>query len=472
VKKLNASNLLKKKSASKASAPLNPKKANIQRKGKKMLETKNNSALKLLPSSSSKSVTPPLPVFSCGVSIVPAELKDARTDVDLKDYQFGTPSASSGGHLDLVFCLDCTGSMGSTITSCKNSIESLVKTLTQIDGLDVRFSLIPYRDHGASEQFCTKVYPFTWDTQQMKRNVDSQSASGGGDTPEAVTAAMYEALCLDWRDDAAKVVVFMADAGPHGLGEGHSFPDGDPDGKDPLCIVREMESLGITVYSVVTGGSENTKHFFAAISAISGGQCFLLANSNLLEETILQGARDSIDIEKRILLVRPKLLEATSAKGGALTTEEAAKITKKIFAESSVKCGSIPEDKLVTLSDVKLQQAREATTITELRTLWSGFGSASSIIPKTSAPLSKKDSFNLRVSKLAIARDSRSKDPVLVECVKEGGKVRVRVISPGYDPNKNCQFPRSIRETGKRFLVDTVVDVGSFYQTKGNIVPA
>eukprot|EP00291_Cryptomonas_curvata_P010532 CAMPEP_0172177284 /NCGR_PEP_ID=MMETSP1050-20130122/15346_1 /TAXON_ID=233186 /ORGANISM="Cryptomonas curvata, Strain CCAP979/52" /LENGTH=123 /DNA_ID=CAMNT_0012849777 /DNA_START=810 /DNA_END=1178 /DNA_ORIENTATION=+ len=46
--------------------------------------------------------------------------------------------------------------------------------------------------------------------------------NGGGDTPEAVTAAMYEASCLDWRDDAAKLVVFMADAGPHGLGEGGS----------------------------------------------------------------------------------------------------------------------------------------------------------------------------------------------------------------------------------------------------------
>ena len=51
----------------------------------------------------------------------------------------------------------------------------------------------------------------------MRKNVDAQSAAGGGDAPEAVTAAMFEALCLDWRDDAAKLVVFMADAGPHGI---------------------------------------------------------------------------------------------------------------------------------------------------------------------------------------------------------------------------------------------------------------
>jgi hypothetical protein len=75
---------------------------------------------------------------------------------------------------------------------------------------------------------------------------------------------LYEAVCLDWREvlaassllhrlfllliailhlsniaifvtsgtvwilakDAAKLVVFMADAGPHGLGEGYTYPEG------------------------------------------------------------------------------------------------------------------------------------------------------------------------------------------------------------------------------------------------------
>jgi hypothetical protein len=48
----------------------------------------------------------------------------------------------------------------------------------------------------------------------MVKNINEQGPGGGGDLPEAVTAAMFEALCVDWRDGAAKMVVFMADAGP------------------------------------------------------------------------------------------------------------------------------------------------------------------------------------------------------------------------------------------------------------------
>ena len=72
---------------------------------------------------------------------------------------------------------------------------------------------------------------------------------------------------------------------------------------------------------------------------------------------------------------------------------------------------------------------------------------------------------------MATARDARSTSAVTIECVSDGSKIRARVISPGYDPEKNCQFPRDLRAVGKMFSVDTVVDVGSFYRVKGNIVP-
>ena len=38
-------------------------------------------------------------------------------------------------------------------------------------------------------------------------------------------------------------------------------------------------------------------------------------------------------------------------------------------------------------------------------------------------------------------------------CVKEGGRLRVKIISPGYNNNANCQFPRAIRAEGKKFKV-------------------
>ena len=42
---------------------------------------------------------------------------------------------------------------------------------------------------------------------------------------------------------------------------------------------------------------------------------------------------------------------------------------------------------------------------------------------------------------------------VLLECVKEGSKLRVKMKSPGYLINSNCQFPRDLRVDGRKFKV-------------------
>ncbi|OUD13331.1 vWA domain-containing protein [Thioflexithrix psekupsensis] len=60
---------------------------------------------------------------------------------------------------------------------------------------------------------------------------------------------------------------------------------------------------------------------------------------------------------------------------------------------------------------------------------------------------------------------------VVLQCVREGGKLRMRVISEGYNPDFNVQFPRHIREEGASYLVDAVelASSGTFYRTVGEI---
>ena len=48
------------------------------------------------------------------------------------------------------------------------------------------------------------------------------------------------------------------------------------------------------------------------------------------------------------------------------------------------------------------------------------------------------------------------KDGVLLQCVKEGSKLRARVVQDGYHPDWNMRFPRSIREDGLLYVVDEV----------------
>lgn len=56
-------------------------------------------------------------------------------------------------------------------------------------------------------------------------------------------------------------------------------------------------------------------------------------------------------------------------------------------------------------------------------------------------------------------------------CVREGGKLRIKVVSDGYDQDKNVQFPRAIRAEGARYVVEKLElsKDGSFYRVMGNI---
>jgi Ca-activated chloride channel family protein len=62
-------------------------------------------------------------------------------------------------------------------------------------------------------------------------------------------------------------------------------------------------------------------------------------------------------------------------------------------------------------------------------------------------------------------------DGVLVQCVKEGKKLRARVVSDGYNPNYNIRFPRNIREEGILYVVDDVRETaqGGSYIAYGKI---
>jgi predicted DNA-binding WGR domain protein/outer membrane protein assembly factor BamB len=60
---------------------------------------------------------------------------------------------------------------------------------------------------------------------------------------------------------------------------------------------------------------------------------------------------------------------------------------------------------------------------------------------------------------------------ILVQCVKEGVQLRIRVVSAGYDPTWNVQFPKELRMEGARYVVDEVKESsrGGFYRVYGDI---
>lgn len=125
---------------------------------------------------------------------------------------------------DLVFVQDCTGSQGSYISSATRNIEQICAHIYESGKLqskeDLRVGLVAFRDHPPQDHtYITKNFGFSSDISQVHRDLSSLYASGGGDGPEAVTAALAEALQMDWREYASKMIVLIADAPPHGIGE-------------------------------------------------------------------------------------------------------------------------------------------------------------------------------------------------------------------------------------------------------------
>ena len=120
---------------------------------------------------------------------------------------------------------------------------------------DLRVAFIGFRDHPPQdESFVTRDWDFASDITQIHANLRSlPGAEGGGDGPEAVTAALDRALKMRWRNDCNKVVVLISDAPPHGIGsEGDYWPDGVPGGQNLFLLVIDSGVLNSCTFQFRT----------------------------------------------------------------------------------------------------------------------------------------------------------------------------------------------------------------------------
>ncbi|KAI0269743.1 hypothetical protein BC834DRAFT_863137 [Gloeopeniophorella convolvens] len=212
--------------------------------------------------------------------------------------------------LDLVFVQDCTGSQGSYISSATKNIQLICENIFQSGKLqareDLRVGLVAYRDHPPQDHtYVTRNFGFSSDIDKVHRDLSSLYASGGGDGPEAVTAGLAEALRMDWREQASKMIVLIADAPPHGIGEyGDGFDEGSPDGNDPLVLARDMASRGITLFFVACEPALSSysyaTDFFKALVAITSGIMLPLTTADLLAHAIVGLVLENLDMDRLV----------------------------------------------------------------------------------------------------------------------------------------------------------------------------
>jgi len=210
--------------------------------------------------------------------------------------------------VDIVFLQDTTGSQGPYINSARKAIRSICDKISASADIKkelIRFGLIAFRDHPPQDNsYVTKTFEFTHDISIMQANLNRLIASGGGDGPEAQTAALASALNMEWMDNAVKMVILITDSPPHGLGEaGDGFTE-SPDQNDPLEIARQMAERGITLFVIACEPSlskyRHAVDFYTALTQLTSGKIFSLMMADKLGDYIVGSAIETIETEKLI----------------------------------------------------------------------------------------------------------------------------------------------------------------------------
>lgn len=77
----------------------------------------------------------------------------------------------------------------------------------------------------------------------------------------------------------------------------------------------------------------------------------------------------------------------------------------------------------------------------------------------------------ININSTELETTNNSSQGVILECIEQGNKLRIRVISEGFNANWNVQFPKNLREKGAKYLVEELKEStkGGFYRVYGEI---
>ncbi|MCF6274293.1 MAG: VWA domain-containing protein, partial [Robiginitomaculum sp.] len=171
--------------------------------------------------------------------------------------------------LDLLLTIDATGSMGDEMRYLQSELKAIVGRVEVANpGIDIRTGLIVYRDKG--DAYIIREIPFTDDLEDFRKSLSEQNANGGGDTPEAMHLAMQAGLKMNWRKDALKVNLLVADAPPHDQYISDTWEAG--------LISR---SRGIHIVPLAASGVDKTAEFLMrSMAQITGGRFLFLTDDS------------------------------------------------------------------------------------------------------------------------------------------------------------------------------------------------
>ena len=169
--------------------------------------------------------------------------------------------------IDVVFVLDTTSSMTGLIETAKEKIWSIATTMTSAQQTpDIRIGLVAFRDRG--DAYVTKVVDLSDDIDSVYASLMEFQASGGGDGPESVNKALYDAVHgISWSQDpgAYQVIFLVGDAPPHmDYQDEAQYPE----------IMADAVTKGIVINTIQCGNVGKTQRTWGKIAHLGEGRFF------------------------------------------------------------------------------------------------------------------------------------------------------------------------------------------------------
>ena len=205
------------------------------------------------------------------------------------------PEEEQCGDFDLVFAIDDTGSMAGAIANVKAGATDIINQAINKTQEDLRVGLITFQDD------VTIHHALTTDVSTVNATLQSISAGGGADLPEASDMAKANAIAAEtgpitvdanaqagtvnglfnvpWTTTAnsGRVLVLITDAQPGGFltGDGNNANDDN----NLANLGNAAAAKGIQVVDVKVPGQEGSNAFFQLDATNSGG-AFSLVNAD------------------------------------------------------------------------------------------------------------------------------------------------------------------------------------------------
>ena len=177
------------------------------------------------------------------------------------------PVAAPRPLVEVVFVLDTTSSMGGLIDAAKQNIWSIASRMASAQPQpELRIGLVAFRDRG--DDYVTRVIDLSDDLDSMYATLMDFAPQGGGDGPESVNQALYDAVHrVSWSQspDAYRVIFLVGDAEPH-----MDYPD---DVKYPVTLAAAT-ARGIVVNTIQAGENAGTQAAWMQIAQANQGAYF------------------------------------------------------------------------------------------------------------------------------------------------------------------------------------------------------